>query len=100
MNSIRPSLKTTVAFALAALIGALCGVLIGPMVTIYYDSGFLLGLKGFVGAIVGGLSLYPLAAAGALLVVALGKLLAARALAARPVAAPVDLLEESEESRA
>lgn len=43
---------------------------------------------------------YVLAAAGALLVVALGKLLAARALAARPVAAPVDLLEEGEESRA
>lgn len=56
------------AFALAALIGALSGVLIGPMVTIYYDSGFLLGLKGFVGAIVGALSLYPAAAAGALLV--------------------------------
>lgn len=56
------------AFALAALIGALSGVLVGPMVTIYYDSGFLLGLKGFVGAIVGALSLYPAAAAGALLV--------------------------------
>lgn len=56
------------AFALAALIGAASGVLIGPMVTIYYDSGFLLGLKGFVGAIVGALSLYPAAAAGALLV--------------------------------
>ncbi len=56
------------AFALAALIGALSGVLIGPMVTIYYDSGFLLGLKGFVGAIVGALSLYPTAAIGALLV--------------------------------
>ncbi len=56
------------AFALAALIGAVSGALIGPMVTIYYDSGFLLGLKGFVGAIVGALSLYPAAAAGAVLV--------------------------------
>ncbi|MCY1272215.1 hypothetical protein D9M70_207870 [compost metagenome] len=32
------------------------------------ESGFLVGLKGFVGAIVGGLVSYPLAAAGALLV--------------------------------
>jgi branched-chain amino acid transport system permease protein len=56
------------AFMLAALIGAFSGVLIAPITTIYYDSGFLIGLKGFVGAIVGGLTSYPIAAAGALLV--------------------------------
>ncbi|MCC7152694.1 MAG: branched-chain amino acid ABC transporter permease [Rubrivivax sp.] len=56
------------AFLLAALIGALSGALIAPLTTIYYDTGFLIGLKGFVGAIVGGLASYPLAAAGALLV--------------------------------
>jgi branched-chain amino acid transport system permease protein len=56
------------AFTLAAAMGALCGVLIGPLTTVYYDSGFLIGLKGFVGAIIGGLSSYPVAAAGALLV--------------------------------
>ncbi|MBC3862756.1 branched-chain amino acid ABC transporter permease [Undibacterium jejuense] len=56
------------AFTLAAAIGALCGVLIAPMTTVYYDGGFLIGLKGFVGAIVGGLVSYPLAAAGAILV--------------------------------
>lgn len=55
-------------FLLAALIGALSGVLIAPITTIYYDTGFLIGLKGFVGAIVGGLVSYPIAAAGALLV--------------------------------
>ncbi|MBN8501469.1 MAG: hypothetical protein J0M19_10005, partial [Sphingomonadales bacterium] len=33
-----------------------------------YDSGFLIGLKGFVGAIIGGLASYPVAALGALLV--------------------------------
>ena len=38
------------------------------MTTVYYDTGFLVGLKGFVGAIVGGLVSYPVAAAGALLV--------------------------------
>ena len=56
------------AFILAALIGALSGVLIAPITTIFYDSGFIIGLKGFVAAIVGGLASYPLAAAGALLV--------------------------------
>lgn len=56
------------AFTLAAGLGALCGVLVAPITTIYYDSGFLIGLKGFVGAIVGGLVSYPLAAAGSLLV--------------------------------
>jgi branched-chain amino acid transport system permease protein len=55
-------------FTLAAVLGALCGVLIAPLTTVYYDSGFLIGLKGFVGAIIGGLSSYPVAAAGALLV--------------------------------
>lgn len=48
--------------------GALCGILIAPLTTVYYESGFLVGLKGFVGAIVGGLVSYPVAALGALLV--------------------------------
>ncbi|WP_334189604.1 branched-chain amino acid ABC transporter permease [Noviherbaspirillum sp.] len=56
------------AFTVAAAMGALCGVLIAPLTTIYYDSGFLIGLKGFVGAIIGGLASYPVAAAGAVLV--------------------------------
>lgn len=55
-------------FLLAAAMGALCGILIAPFTTVYYDSGFLIGLKGFVGAIIGGLVSYPIAAAGALLV--------------------------------
>ncbi|MGX9427353.1 MULTISPECIES: branched-chain amino acid ABC transporter permease [Bradyrhizobium] len=56
------------AFIVAGLVGAVSGLLVGPMTTLYYDSGFILGLKGFVGAIVGGLAIYPLAAAGAVLV--------------------------------
>jgi branched-chain amino acid transport system permease protein len=55
-------------FTLAALIGAFSGILISPITTIYYDSGFLIGLKGFVGAIIGGLASYPVAAVGAILV--------------------------------
>ena len=56
------------AFSMAAFIGALAGLLIGPSTTMIYDSGFLIGLKGFVAAIFGGLSSYPLAVGGALLV--------------------------------
>lgn len=56
------------AFGLAAGLGALAGILIGPMSTVQYDTGFVVALKGFVAAIVGGLASYPLAAAGALLV--------------------------------
>ncbi len=55
-------------FALAAFMGALSGLLIGPTTTIFYDSGFLIGLKGFVAAIIGGLASYPAAAVGALFV--------------------------------
>ncbi len=65
---IAPNLAGSLTFALAALLCAFSGVLIGPFTTVYYDSGFLVSLKGFVGAIIGGLVSYPLAAAGALLV--------------------------------
>jgi branched-chain amino acid transport system permease protein len=65
---IGTGLAGRVAFALAAAIGAVSGALIVPMTTMYYDSGFLIGLKGFVAAIVGGLVSYPLAAAAALFV--------------------------------
>ena len=38
------------------------------MTTLYYDSGFIIGLKAFVGAIIGGLVSYPGTAVGAILV--------------------------------
>ncbi len=63
-------IKTTgagrLSFTMAAFIGALSGLLIGPTTTIFYDSGFLIGLKGFVAAVFAGLSSYPLAMVGAL----------------------------------
>ena len=68
LSGISTTFAGKICFLLAALIGVISGVLIGPITTIYYDTGFLVGLKGFVGAIIGGLVSYPLAAAGALLV--------------------------------
>jgi branched-chain amino acid transport system permease protein len=54
------------AFVLAATIGAVSGVLISPVTTIYYDTGFLIGLKGFVAAIIGGLASFPVTALAAI----------------------------------
>lgn len=68
LSGIPVALAGRRSFALAALVGAASGVLVSPVITLYYDTGFLIGLKGFVGAIVGGLVSYPVAAAGALLV--------------------------------
>ena len=56
----------TTAFAIMGLICAAAGILMSPFVTIYFDSGFTLSLKAFIGATVGALSSFPLAAAGAL----------------------------------
>lgn len=65
---IRTSLSGQIAFLLASVIGALSGILIVPITTLYYDTGFLIGLKGFIAAIIGGLVSYPLTAIAALLV--------------------------------
>ncbi len=65
---VSPNFAGSLAMTLAAAIGAVSGLLIGSITTVYYDSGFLVGLKGFVGAIVGGLASYPVAAAGAIFV--------------------------------
>ena len=68
LMGISPALAGRQTFFFAALIGALSGLLVAPLTTVYYDSGFLIGLKGFVAAIIGGLASYPLAAGGAVLV--------------------------------
>jgi branched-chain amino acid transport system permease protein len=68
LMGIPTELSGDVSFAMAAMIGAVSGLLIAPLTTVYYDTGFLIGLKGFVAAIVGGLGSYPLALLGALLV--------------------------------
>ncbi len=65
---IRTSLSGQIAFLLASVIGALSGILIVPITTLYYDTGFLIGLKGFIAAIIGGLVSYPLTAIAALMV--------------------------------
>lgn len=65
---IRPTRTAMMAYACASLLAGLIGVLIAPVTTMYYDSGFLIGLKAFVAAIIGGLVSYPLTALGAMAV--------------------------------
>src|SRR5919202_1165812 len=66
LMGIRPARAGTIAYLLGSLMAGVSGILIAPVNTIFYDSGFLLGLKAFVGAIVGGMTSYPGAALGAL----------------------------------
>jgi branched-chain amino acid transport system permease protein len=68
LMGIRPAWSGTIAYLAGSLLAAVSGVLIAPVNTIFYDSGFLIGLKAFVGAIIGGLASYPLTALGAVLV--------------------------------
>jgi branched-chain amino acid transport system permease protein len=51
-------------FGLAAVLGAVAGVLIAPITFTSYDAGVMLGLKGFAAAILGGLGSFPGAIVG------------------------------------
>ena len=64
---ISTEMSGKIAFAMAAAIGIVSAILIAPLTTLYYDSGFLIGLKGFVAAIIGGLSAYVPAVGAAFL---------------------------------
>ena len=53
---INVPLMRTLTFVLGGLVGGLAGVLVGPLITVHYDMGLLLTLKGFAAAILGGLA--------------------------------------------
>ncbi|MBI1847438.1 MAG: branched-chain amino acid ABC transporter permease [Candidatus Rokubacteria bacterium] len=55
------------AFALAGALGACAGAVVAPITYATYDMGLLLGLKGFVAAVLGGLASPPAAIAGGFL---------------------------------
>src|ERR1700704_1882138 len=65
---IRTTLSGQIAFLLASVIGAISGILIVPITPLVLAPGFLIGLKGFIAAIIGGLVSYPLTAIAALMV--------------------------------
>jgi branched-chain amino acid transport system permease protein len=57
----------TVAFAVAAGMGALAGVLIAPVTAVHFNVGTFMGLKGFAAAALGGLGSFPGAIIGGLM---------------------------------
>lgn len=63
---ISTSLSGHLTFWLTAFVGVLAGIMLVSFIQITYETGFMIGLKGFVGAIIGGLVSYPIAAAGAI----------------------------------
>lgn len=65
---ISPEYAGMLAFALSAGLSAIAGVLIAPITYATYSMGLFLGLKGFVGAVIGGLSGYGGAVLGGLAV--------------------------------
>lgn len=55
-------------YALAAIIGAIAGVVAAPLTSVSYDGGLSAALHGFIAALFGGLGSYPGAVVGGLLV--------------------------------
>ena len=53
---ISPSQMSLLAFALSAALGGVGGIVIAPLTLVSYDMGLMLGLKGFVAAVIGGLT--------------------------------------------
>lgn len=66
LMGINPSRMSLLAFSLAAALGAIGGMVMAPATRPTYDMGLMLGLKGFVAAIMGGLLSYPGAVVGGL----------------------------------
>ncbi len=65
---ISPRAMSLVAFILSAGLAAVAGIVITPITGATYDMGLTLGLKGFVAAVIGGLTSAPAAVVGGYLV--------------------------------
>lgn len=56
LMGISPGRMSLLSFLMSAVIGAAAGIVIAPITTATYDMGLMLGLKGFVAAVFGGLN--------------------------------------------
>ncbi|MEX1078556.1 MAG: branched-chain amino acid ABC transporter permease [Homoserinimonas sp.] len=64
---ISPVAASVLAFAIAGFVGAVAGLVSSPIYLSIWSGGLLLGLKGFVAAVLGGFSSFRAAIVGALL---------------------------------
>jgi branched-chain amino acid transport system permease protein len=64
---IGPGRMALTSFVLSGAVGAIGGIVLAPITYATYDMGLMLGLKGFVAAVIGGLANAPGAVAGALM---------------------------------
>ncbi|MCG5502066.1 branched-chain amino acid ABC transporter permease [Ectothiorhodospira lacustris] len=55
LMGIRTQFVLMLAFMLAAVLGAMAGIMVAPITLTAYDIGIMLGLKGFVAAAIGGM---------------------------------------------
>ena len=56
LQGINPGTVSFFAFMSSGALGAAAGIFIAPLTMATYDMGFMLGMKGFVAAVIGGLS--------------------------------------------
>jgi branched-chain amino acid transport system permease protein len=66
LMGIRVSRMTLFSFALATFIAAIAGVTLAPTTTLQFDTGRLFTILGFVAAVIGGISSFPGAVIGGL----------------------------------
>jgi branched-chain amino acid transport system permease protein len=66
LMGISPAAMSLVAYTVSAALGAIAGIVITPIALATYDMGIMLGLKGFVAAVLGGLVSAPGAVVGGL----------------------------------
>ncbi|RAK15046.1 amino acid/amide ABC transporter membrane protein 1 (HAAT family) [Anoxybacillus vitaminiphilus] len=67
LMGINTSSMSALAFTLAAALGAIAGIMIAPLTDATYEMGFLIGLKGFVAMVIGGVNNISGAVVGGLL---------------------------------
>lgn len=68
LMGINTKTMSSLAFALAAGLGAIAGIMIAPLTDATYEMGFLLGVKGFVAMVIGGMHNISGAVMGGLLI--------------------------------
>lgn len=68
LMGINTKTMSSIAFTLAAGLGAIAGIMIAPLTDATYEMGFLIGVKGFVAMVIGGMHSISGAVMGGLLI--------------------------------